>query len=218
MQALEDCTLIHKDIKHARIKVSEDGSVRVLVPNDFTVEDIESLINKKSCWIAKQQAYFAGKSNIELGRNQLLLHGSRYSYFYDESVTRKVLIEHEHKTLRSAIDLIDIVNQEKWYKIIAKDYLSERTRYLSNNLGFSYKKLYVRGQRTKLGNCSEEKNISLNWRLIKAPDEVVDYIIVHELVHTRIMSHSSKFWILLKSHYPNYKSAIDWLDKYGNSL
>lgn len=63
-----------------------------------------------------------------------------------------------------------------------------------------------------------EKNISYNWRLIKAPLFVIDYLIVHELAHTVIMSHTNKFWTLLKSYYPNYREAITWLDKYGNSL
>jgi len=218
MTVPDNYTLEQKEIKHARIRVSEDGSVRVLVPYDFNDEDIESLLAKKARWIAKQQSYFASKSRIELGRNQLLLFGNRYDYFYDESTKRKVIVDHDFKTIRCNTDLLEIKNQEKWYKKVAKEYLSMRAEELSERLGFTYNKLFVRGQRTKLGNCSEEKNISLNWRLIKAPKMVIDYLIIHELVHTRIMSHTRKFWTMLKSLYPDYKDAVAWLDKYGNSL
>lgn len=214
----DNYTFEQKEIKHARIRVSEDGHVRVLVPHNFSDEDVESLLSKKARWIAKQQLFFAGKLKIELGRNQLLLFGNRYSYFYDDTYSQKVVIDPEFKSIRSKRDLLDIDVQEKWYKQVAKNYLIPRTEELASKLGFSYNKLYVRGQRTKLGNCSKEKNISINWRLIKAPEMVIDYIVVHELLHTRTMNHSRKFWTMLKSLYPDYKIAVAWLDKYANSL
>ena len=90
MMMPENHTLQKKDIKHARIKVSEDGHVRVLVPHSFTDDDISALLTKKSKWIAKQRSFFSKKSRIELARNQLLLFGNRYSYFYDETYSRKI--------------------------------------------------------------------------------------------------------------------------------
>ena len=218
MQLPENYTFDQKDIKHARIRVNETGSVRILVPLDFTDDDVDALIRKKRRWIEKQQAFFAKKESLPLSRNQLLLFGGRYNYFHDDTYKRRVMIDHEHKTIRAARDLLDMDIQEKWYKSYAKKYMTKRTEELAYKLGFEYEKLYVRSQRTKLGNCSASKNISLNWRLIKAPQSVIDYIIVHELVHTKVMSHSRKFWTLLKSHYPDYKKAVLWLDKYGNSL
>ena len=58
----------------------------------------------------------------------------------------------------------------------------------------------------------------MNWRLIKAPLFVIDYLIVHELIHTVIVNLTHKYWTMLKSYYPDYRDAINWLDKYGNSL
>lgn len=214
----ENYTLKKKDIKHARIKVSEEGHVRVLVPNSFTDDDISALISKKSNWISKQLAFFENKSRIELNRNQILLFGNRYSYFYDDTYSRKIVIDHSFKTIRSKKDLLDLEIQKIWYKKEARKYLVSRTEELAKNLNFTYKAIYIRDQRTKLGNCSNAGNISLNWRLVKAPTLVSDYIIIHELVHTKIMNHSSKFWTLLKSLFPDYKDAMNWLDKYGNSL
>lgn len=215
---LENHTLQRKDVKHARIKVSEDGHVRILVPYSFTDDDISALIDKKSQWIAKQRTFFSKKLRIELARNQLLLFGNRYSYFYDETYNRKIVVDHKHNTIRAKRDLLDPDIQKKWYKREARKYLVSRTEELAKRFHFNYKAIYIRDQRTKLGNCSDEQNISLNWRLIKAPRIVSDYIIIHELVHTKIMNHSAKFWTLLKSLYPDYKEAMNWLDKYGNSL
>lgn len=218
MDLPKEHTLLKKDIKHARIRVNENGHVRILVPYSFTEEDISALITKKSKWIAKQRAFFSMKSRIELSRNQLLLFGNRYSYFYDDTYNRKIVVDHPFKSIRAKRDLLDLGIQKKWYKQEARKYLVARTEELATKLHFQYNGIFIRDQRTKLGNCSEEKNISLNWRLIKAPKMVSDYLIIHELVHTKIMNHSGKFWTLLRSYYPDYKNAIKWLERYGNSL
>ncbi len=210
--------LIRKVVKHARLRVSEDGKVRIIAPPSFTEEDINMLLKKKAKWIDKHLKYFLSMSKIELQRNQLLLFGNRYCYFYDTTFSRKVIINHEHKTITAKRDLLDPSIKEKWYRSLAKKYLFERTDKLAKRLNLNYSKLFIRNERTKWGNCSKEKNISLNWKLIKAPENVIDYIIIHELLHTVVMNHSNKFWTLLKSYCPNYKKSIEWLEKYGNSL
>lgn len=218
MELPDNYILIRKEVKHARLRVSEDGRVRIIAPPAFSEEDITAMLKKKARWIDKNLKYFNGMSKIELQRNQLLLFGNRYSYFYDTIYAHKVVIDHEHKTITSQKDLLDPKIQEKWYRTIAKQYLNKRTKELSTKLKLPYSKLFIRKSKTKWGNCSRNKNISLNWKLIKAPDYVIDYIIIHELLHTVVMSHTHKFWTLLKSYYPDYKESIKWLEKYGNSL
>jgi len=218
MQLPTNYKLIRKEVKHARLRVSEDGQVRIIAPTSFSEKDITSLLNKKAKWIDKNLKYFESMSKIELQRNQLLLFGSRYNYFFDTTFSQKVIIDHEHKTITAKRDLTDSIVQEKWYRKIAKEYLKKRTEQLAEKLNFQFNKLYIRNQRNKWGNYSREKNISLNWKLVKAPKFVIDYIIIHELLHTVVMSHTHKFWTLLKSYTPNYKKSIEWLEKYGNSL
>lgn len=218
MQLPDNYIVIEKNVKHARVKVSEEGNIRIIVPSSFSGDDLEALIQKKQRWIDKHLHFFQQMSKIHLQRNQLLLFGNRYSYFYDSTFEQKIIVDHDFKTIRAKRDLLNLTVQEKWLRNIAKKHLTARTVELAQKLNFNYNKLYIRNQRKKWGNCSPEKNISLNWRLIKAPIFVIDYIIVHELAHTVIMNHTHKFWTLLKSHYPDYRQAIDWLDKYGNNL
>ena len=218
MQLPENYILIRKEVKHARLRVSEDGRVRIIAPPAFSEDDISAMLKKKARWIDKNLKYFNGMSKIELQRNQLLLFGNRYSYFYDTIYAHKVVIDHEHKTITSQKDLLDLKIQEKWYRTIAKQYLNKRTKELSTKLKLPYSKLFIRKSKTKWGNCSRNKNISLNWKLIKAPEYVIDYLIIHELLHTIVMNHTHKFWTLMKSYYPDYKDSIKWLEKYGNSL
>lgn len=218
MQLPENYIVIRKEVKHARLRVSEDLRIRMIIPYEFTNEDIESLIKKKQSWIDKNLNFFNGMTKINLQRNQILLFGNRYSYFYDSTYEHKVIINDEHYSIKSKKNLLDIEVQQKWYKDLAKKYFVKRTEELASKLNFEYNKIYIRNQRKKWGNCSSQKNISLNWRLIKAPHFVIDYLIIHELHHTIVMNHSIRFWTMLKSHYPDYKGAINWLDKYGNSL
>lgn len=214
----ENYLLIRKEVKHARLRVSEDGHVRVIIPEAFSQDDIAALLKKKQQWIDKHLKFFKVMSKINLQHNQILLYGNRYSYFYDSIYTHKVIVDHEHHTIRAKRNLLDKAIQQQWLTGIAKKYLTNRTEELASKLNFNYNALYIRNQRTKWGNCSKEKNISLNWRLIKAPMFVIDYLIIHELLHTVVMNHTHKFWTMLKSYYPDYRDAINWLDKYGNSL
>ncbi len=218
MELPDNHILIRKEVKHARLRVSEDGRVRIIAPPSFSNEEISALLKKKAKWIDTKLKYFRGMSSIELTRNQILLFGNRYNYFYDTTYSQKIIIDHEYKTIRAQIDLLDSTVQENWLRSIAKKHLTERTTELSVKLKLPFNKFFIRESKTKWGNCSNDKNISLNWKLIKAPDYVIDYIIVHELLHTVVMSHTHKFWTLLKSYYPNYKESIKWLEKYGNSL
>ena len=208
-----------KEVKHARIRVSENLSVRVLVPTDFSNSEINLLIKKKQKWIDKNLTAFSKKKDkIKLHHNQLLLLGNRYNYFFTAHLHNKVLINHTSKTIQSKTNLLDKTEQLKWYKRFAKRHITERLADLAKKHKFRYNKVFIRDQRTKWGNCSTEKNLSFNWRLIKTPQFVIDYLIIHELVHTRTMNHHQKFWAELKSLFPEYKEAVKWLDKYGNSL
>ncbi len=214
----DNCSVTRRNVKNARLRVCEDGSVQLFVPMAFTDEDIERLLEKKSQWIASKRQFFEQKSKIQLRRNELLLFGNRYAYFYSSRYQNKIIVNHESRTIQAKRNLLDIAVQEKWFKSVARKYISSRARILSEALLLPYNKLYIRSQKRKWGNCSKEKNISINWRVIKAPEFVIDYIIIHELCHTVIMKHTVRFQTLLRSHCPDCEQAQAWLDKYGNSL
>ena len=214
----ENCSVIRREVKNARLRVCEDSSVQLFVPLAFTDEDIERLLEKKAKWIASKRQFFEQKTKIQLRRNELLLFGNRYAYYYSSKFQNKVVVNHESRTIQAKRDLLDATVQEKWLKSVARKYILSRTETLSEALLLPYNRLYIRSQKRKWGNCSNEKNISINWRIIKAPEFVIDYIIIHELCHTVIMKHTVRFQTLLRSHCPDCEQAQAWLDKYGNSL
>lgn len=192
--------------------------MQLFVPMAFTDVDVERLLEKKATWIASKRQFFAQKTKIQLRRNEILLFGNRYAYYYSSKFQNKVVVNHESRTIQAKRDLLDSTVQEKWLRSVAKRHISGRAKALSEALLMPYNKLFIRSQKRKWGNCSSEKNISINWRLIKAPEFVIDYIIIHELCHTVIMNHTVRFQTLLHSHCPDCEAAQKWLDKYGNCL
>src|SRR5436305_1213405 len=79
-------------------------------------------------------------------------------------------------------------------------------------------RVYVMGQRTKWGNCSRLRNLSFNWRLVMAPGEVLDYIVVHELAHLIEPSHSPRFWLIVQSHCPQFDRHRRWLREHREAI
>ena len=97
----------------------------------------------------------------------------------------------------------------------AKRKLSRRLKYLADKHGFTYNRAFIRNQRTRWGSCSHKNDISLNMKLVRLPDELMDYVILHELTHTRCKNHSSEFWAELDRLVGNGKGMDAQLKAYG---
>jgi predicted metal-dependent hydrolase len=85
-------------------------------------------------------------------------------------------------------------------------------------LGVSYRRIQVRDQRTRWGSCSTTGTLSFNWRLVLAPFDVLDYVVVHELCHLVEPNHSRRFWKLVERRRPDWRAQRDWLDQNGPEL
>ena len=85
-------------------------------------------------------------------------------------------------------------------------------------VGVEYRRIRIGGQRTLWGSCSSRGTLSFNWRLVLAPSEVLDYVVVHELCHLRVPNHSRHFWALVERHRPHWRRQRDWLRDHGPEL
>jgi len=85
-------------------------------------------------------------------------------------------------------------------------------------LGVAPMRIQIRDQRSRWGSCSTTGTLSFNWRLVLAPFDVLDYVVVHELCHMREPNHSGKFWQLVEGRRPNWRAQRDWLDEHGGEL
>ena len=100
----------------------------------------------------------------------------------------------------------------------AKRKLTRRLKHLAEKHGFTYNRVFIRNQKTRWGSCSHKNNINLNMKLVKLPNELMDYVILHELVHTRFKEHNNNFWGELDRLVGNGKSMASSLREYGVAL
>jgi predicted metal-dependent hydrolase len=107
---------------------------------------------------------------------------------------------------------------ERWYRRAARVEIEPRLERACSLAGSSYSKLTIRGQRTRWASCSRSGAMSFNWRLLLAPEPVLDYVVWHEVCHLELMDHSPRFWALLAQRCPDYRDHARWLRRHGQTL
>jgi predicted metal-dependent hydrolase len=133
----------------------------------------------------------------------------RDSYF-EVCINRNSTIEDSRTAIEQAL--------VSWLLRKAEEVIDERLKYYRDIVGVSYNRFCIKAQKTRWGSCSSKGNLNFNWRLIMAPQWVLDYVIVHELSHLRHMNHSKEFWNTVANYMPEYKKAVAWLKENGGSL
>lgn len=145
---------------------------------------------------------FLGKSyplEIVTGQKKLLVLGG--SFYLSASV----------------LDKAELIF-ERWYRRQAKKIIQERVENFAGEYGFQYLGIKITSAKTRWGSCSSTGSLNFSWRLILAPLEQVDYVVVHELVHTIQHNHSKRFWRKVEMIMPDYKERKKWLTKNGRGL
>lgn len=107
---------------------------------------------------------------------------------------------------------------KKWMVDIARKYVDKKAKELSNEYGFTFNRIAIKDTITRWGSCSSKKNLNFSWRLVNAPIEVFDYVIIHELCHLKEMNHSRRYWDLVEGIMPGYKNSRRWLKENGGTL
>jgi predicted metal-dependent hydrolase len=113
----------------------------------------------------------------------------------------------------------DIQNVFKnWFINKAKEKITPRIKYHARNIGVKYDNILIMDMKYRWGSCTPNNNLCINWRLIKAPMSVIDYVIVHELAHLLELNHTPKFWNIVRAQTPDYERAKQWLKEHGEIL
>jgi predicted metal-dependent hydrolase len=107
---------------------------------------------------------------------------------------------------------------ERFYRRAARAEIAARLDRACARAGSSYSGLTIRGQRTRWASCSPAGAMSFNWRLLLAPEPVLDYVVWHEVCHLEVLDHSSRFWRLVESGCPGYREQVRWLRRNGATL
>jgi predicted metal-dependent hydrolase len=215
---------IHKLVRSKRktlaLIVENDGTLTVRAPLRMKEADIWHFIEAKSDWIKRKQAGVQKEAE--------LLHqyvdGETFLYLGKEVPLRIVQsrkpaldMDRFFKLMRSAQPQAESLF-EAWYKKQARAVLTERVEFFAREHGFKVKKLRISSARTRWGSCSTKGTLSFTWRLVMAPLDVIDYVVVHELCHLKELNHSKGFWSQVEAILPDYKVRRKWLKKNGNFL
>jgi predicted metal-dependent hydrolase len=107
---------------------------------------------------------------------------------------------------------------ERFYRRAAHAEIAPRLDRACAQSGTTYSALTIRGQRTRWASCSRSGAMSFNWRLLLAPEPVLDYVVWHEVSHLEVMDHSPRFWKLLGERCPDYREHVRWLRRNGATL
>jgi predicted metal-dependent hydrolase len=127
-------------------------------------------------------------------------------------------IEEQRRRQVPRLGLDRLALSESEARIAARDLVTVLAEEEAERVGVAYQRIRIGGQRTLWGSCSARGTLSFNWRLVLAPLEVLDYVVVHELCHLRVPNHSRRFWALVDRHRSHWRQQRDWLRDHGPEL
>lgn len=212
--------------RRLRLQIKSDEPELVLTVPRWTLGiEIDRFLEKQTPWIEKHWAKLE-KQNAKRPKPKYLA-GDTF-YYFGEPVTLKLIPSylkrpsirirgnemqvslHRDITLTEGKKQVKKVIQE-FYKQKASEAIHDRLQYFNQHYQFKYNRVTFRNQKTRWGSCSSRKNLNFNWRLIMAPIQVIDYVVVHEMCHLEQMNHSKKYWALVAERIPLYKEVRKWL-------
>lgn len=184
------------------IQIKADGSLIVRAPKCVDKKHIFDFVTKKENWIITTQKKIADR-NLE--RNKRI---AMHKWASEDGILllgqRLANIEFKDKTA-----------QINWYKKEAIKYIEPRLEFFAKKSGYNYNSLKITSARKRWGSCSSRGNINFSWRLIRAPEKIVDYVIAHEVSHLAHKNHSVRFWNFVETLMPDYKIHHKWLRENG---
>jgi predicted metal-dependent hydrolase len=195
------------------IRVSPDGSVRATVPRIGSIKEARAFAERNADWIAKQlqkrQEHPPCSTTWQHGA-EILYRGEKVQLIVSPNHDGHI-VQFGDQTLHISLAANLRPSIERHLRKLATVELTAQTLALAKLHGLTVKRVTIRNQRSRWGSCSRRGTISLNWRLILMTDAVRDYIVLHELAHTREHNHSQRFWQLVEELCPNYREAKLWI-------
>ena len=210
--------------KTISLHIKEDGRIILYTPFHTPKWEVERFIKERESWIVEklsekeklirevEKSFIPGEKFLFLGEGYPLEIQDNYSQGHPLKLSfGKFILDKNH--FEKARDLFI-----HWYKREAKEKMVGRVHYYSDKLQLFPKGLKITSAQYRWGSCSRDNRLSFSWRIIMAPLNIIDYIIIHELVHIKEKNHSNRFWGYLESILPDYRNHRAWLKKNGSCL
>lgn len=199
--------------------------VTIKVPFFINNNLIQQLVNKKLSWIKKQlniqSKFLPLEKKLYINDEKFLYLGKYYKLKILKNKKYSVNIEGDFLQVRVKNEL-NILKVKKllkeWFREKSFIYFKKETYNYAKINNLKINSVKVREYKARWGSCSNKGDISFNWRLIMAPPKIIEYVIIHELIHLKEHNHSPKYWNYVKSLYPNINEAKEWLMYNGQTL
>ncbi|MEO0396928.1 MAG: SprT family zinc-dependent metalloprotease [Cyanobacteria bacterium P01_A01_bin.137] len=201
--------------KRVSLRISVEGDVEVVIPPKFDRSQIPALIEKRRDWIIKNRAKLLTTRTVDNWREdkpdtiELRSQQETWQVVYEKTADPGAIclpVPGKKLKVRGDVDSIPICQAvlQQWLSHRAQRDLVPWLRQVSFAIDLPFKQASVRGQKTRWASCSSRKDISLNYKLLFLPTDLVEYVLVHELCHTIHMNHSKRFWALVGEKQPDY--------------
>ncbi|UCB47500.1 MAG: M48 family metallopeptidase [Spirochaetota bacterium] len=204
------------------IEVTREAHLIVRAPLRAPSEEIEEFVEKKRLWIIQKQR--EAEARLERATPKSFIDDENF-YFLGNTYPLKIVDNGEPAL---TFDTVFRLSREylkyarelfiTWYKEQAYKKIGERLHHFSSLSDIDFNKFRITNAQRRWGSCNIKSNIFFSWRLIMAPIPVVDYVVVHELVHIEEKSHSHKFWNGVAEILPDYRLHRQWLKENGYLL
>ena len=211
--------IIRSKRKTLSLTINENAELVIRAPLRLPIKKIQDFINEKESWINRKQAIIENQiKDVISNQNKLLYLGSLFPININQSATKDLMFTGEEFIANSIEPNLLSLSIKKWYKKKFREIAIPRVTYFAEQHNLMVNQVRIKNQKTMWGSCSSKNNINLNYLLLMAPMKVIDYVIIHELVHTIHRNHSIDFWSSVESIMPDYKEHKLWLKANGYKL
>lgn len=208
------------------LRIDDEEGLTVVIPKGKSISVVPNIIRKHKDWILaalKKRDERLKNAPPPLGTSKIVVYRGRKVDLKIKNVacsTPKVKLQNNSINVIMPKDSGYSVKEvlSEWLKERALLFFSRRVEYFASKLRLKYGCIYVRNQKTRWGSCSSKGTLSFNWRLLFAPPEILDYVVVHEVCHLKYNDHSNRFWHLVSTLFPNYQKCRTWLKENGLTL
>jgi predicted metal-dependent hydrolase len=208
---------VRRSPRARRVRVSVDGSgeVEVVLPKRAPERAAAQAVRELTPWIERRRRTLA-RAAAEIARPEGTVPFLGQDLRLVPQPGRERVHRRGDELLVPKRDAAAAL--ERWYRRQARVEIAPRLDAATARAGTSYAGLTIRGQKTRWASCSTTGHMSFNWRLLLAPEAVLDYVVEHEVCHLERMDHSPRFWALLESRVPDWREHARWLRRYGPTL
>ncbi len=214
--------LIRSKRKTIALIVDRDGQLLVRAPLKASTRQIDDFVTQKADWIRTTQekvrlTYQKMRPKEYINGEGFLYLGKIYKLEISAWANRPLALNGDFILKKAYLPKAEQIFT-RWYREQARLIIAERVGWFARKYGFSFKQIKITSARTRWGSCSSRGSLNFAWRLVMAPVETIDYVVVHELVHTIEKSHGKLFWGKVAAILPDYKKQIEWLKTNGHTL